>query len=180
MLLQTRRLVVRRFHEGDAPALAAYRSDPEIARYQSWSVPVSLEAARTLIHEAGTHDAQLPGWTQYAVELRSDHTLIGDVGVNLHENRMQAEIGFTVAAQYQGSGYASETIRRLLEHLFTTHGLHHISAECDARNLRSARLLEKLGFQREGYRVANTWLKGEWTDDILFGLLAQDWWRTSS
>ena len=105
-----------------------------------------LDAARALTHEAGTHSARLPGWTQYAVELRSDHTLIGDVGVNLHDNRMQAEIGFTVAAQYQGYGYASEAIRRLLEHLFTDDGLHRVSAECDARNLRCVRLLGRIGF----------------------------------
>jgi len=49
------------------------------------------------------------------------------------------------------------------------------SAECDARNERSARLLERVGFRREGYRPACTWAKGEWTDDILFGLLAADW-----
>src|SRR3954453_12017790 len=53
-----------------------------------------------------------------------------------------------------------------------------ISAECDARNLRSARLLARVGFHQEGRRRANTWIKGEWTDDLLFGLLANEW-RTS-
>jgi aminoglycoside 6'-N-acetyltransferase len=111
--------------------------------------------------------------------LRADHTLIGDIGVNLHKNGRQAEIGFTLAAEYQGSGYATEGIRRLVEHLFVTHGLHRVSAECDARNLGCARLLERLRFRCEGCRIANTWLKDEWTDDLLFGLLSEDWRQTS-
>jgi aminoglycoside 6'-N-acetyltransferase len=119
----------------------------------------------------------VPGWFQYAVELRSVPGLIGDVGVNLHDNRMQAEIGFTLAAAYQGHGYATEAVRRVLDHLFTDRGLHRVSAECDARNVRSAQLLERVGFRREGHRVANTWTKGEWTDDLLFGLLAEQWRR---
>jgi RimJ/RimL family protein N-acetyltransferase len=53
--------------------------------------------------------------------------------------------------------------------------VHKVSAECDARNEASARLLARVGFTREGLRREHTWLKGEWTDDLLFGLLARDW-----
>jgi RimJ/RimL family protein N-acetyltransferase len=84
----------------------------------------------------------------------------------------QAEIGFSLATPFQGRGYAAEAVRLMIRHLFTERGLHRISAECDARNAASARLLERVGFQREG---DNTWIKGEWTDDLLFGLLARDY-----
>jgi aminoglycoside 6'-N-acetyltransferase len=87
---------------------------------------------------------------------------------------LQAEIGYTLATAYQGNGYATEALRSMLELLFIERGLRRISAECDARNLRSARLLQRLGFQYEGRRRAHTWIKGEWTDDLLFGLLAED------
>jgi aminoglycoside 6'-N-acetyltransferase len=53
--------------------------------------------------------------------------------------------------------------------------VRRVSAECDARNAASARLLARLGFRAEGRRVEHTWIKGEWTDDLLFGLLARDW-----
>jgi RimJ/RimL family protein N-acetyltransferase len=175
VLLSTERLVLRRFRPEDAPVFAAYRSDPEIARYQSWEAPVSRAAAATLIERFGTDDPRSPGWFQYAVELRSDGSLIGDVGVHRHDNRRQADIGFTLAPAYQGRGYAVEAVRRVLDHLFTEEGLRRVSAECDARNLRSARLLERAGFRREGCRCANTWIKGEWTDDLLYGLLAEAW-----
>jgi RimJ/RimL family protein N-acetyltransferase len=175
VLLSTRRLQLRRFRVDDAAVFAAYRSDPEVARYQSWDAPVSLPDATALVAEFRASDPRSPGWFQYAVELRAEPALIGDVGVNLHDNRMQAEVGFTVAAAYQGHGYATEAVLCVLHHLFAGEGLRRVSAECDARNLRSARLLERAGFRREGHRVAANWIKGEWTDDLLFGLLAENW-----
>jgi aminoglycoside 6'-N-acetyltransferase len=175
VLLSTPRLDLRRFRVEDAPVVAAYRSDPDVARYQSWEAPVPLAGAAELVRSLAAGDPEEPGWFQYAVSLRASSELIGDVGVRLYGNRMQADLGFTLAPAYQGQGYATEAVRRVVKHLFTERGLHRVSAECDARNARSARLLERVGFRREGHRIANTWIKGEWTDDLLYGLLAADW-----
>ncbi|MFJ6984659.1 MULTISPECIES: GNAT family N-acetyltransferase [unclassified Streptomyces] len=175
MLIETSRLTLRRFRPDDAPALAAYRSDPEVARYQGWTAPVSPRDAAELVREFAAGDPARPGWFQYAVELTAEGSLVGDVGVRLHENGMQAELGFTLAPARQGRGYASEAVRAVLGDLFDGRGLHRVSAECDARNTPSARLLERVGFRREGERPEFTWIKGEWTDDLLYGLLARRW-----
>ena len=169
-LLVTARLAIRPLEVVDAPAVAGYRSDPAVARYQSWSTPYTLADAQELVGG----DPRAAGWFQSAIVLRSDGTLIGDLGINLHENLQQAEIGFTLATEYQGLGYGSEAITGVLDQLFTERGLHKVSAECDARNHASARLLERVGFRREGLRRSHTWIKGEWTDDLEFGLLATD------
>ena len=171
----TERLELRRFRSDDVAVFRAYRSDPEVARYQSWEAPLSTVDAQELVDEFAGLVPDAPGWFQYAVELRGTSALIGDVGVNLHENRMQAEIGFTFAREHQGHGYATEAVSRVVDHLLVSQGLRRVSAECDARNTASARLLERVGFRREGHRPEFTWLKGEWTDDLLFGLLARDW-----
>lgn len=175
MPIATERLTLRRFRPDDAETLAAYRSDPAVARYQSWTAPYSLTQARLAVATLSAGDPAEPGWFQYAIERTRDRLHIGDVGVDLHENRRQAEIGFTLARAYQGQGYATEAIRAVLGHLFGVRGLHKVSAECDARNEASARLLERVGFTREGLRRQHTWLKDEWTDDLLYGLLAADW-----
>lgn len=168
------RLVLRRFRHDDTPAFTAYRSDPVVARYQAWTTPVSPGVAAELVRTLADSDPDQPGWFQYAIERTADHRLIGDLGVCLHDNGLQAEVGFTLAAPAQGCGYATEALTHILDHLFVDRGLRRVSAECDARNLASARLLRRVGFSQEGYRPANTWLKGEWTDDLLFGLLASD------
>jgi RimJ/RimL family protein N-acetyltransferase len=175
VLWQTERLVVRRFHAADAIAFAAYRSDPQVARYQSWSAPFPREQAERLVAAFADGDPAAPGWFQYAIAQRDGDPLIGDIGVNLHENLMRAEIGFTLATPSQGKGYAFEALSRVLDHLYSDQNLHSVSAECDARNLRSAKLLGRLGFTAEGCRRQHTFIKGEWTDDLLFGMLAHEW-----
>jgi RimJ/RimL family protein N-acetyltransferase len=173
VIIQTARLTLRRFQESDVPTFAAYRSDPQVARYQSWEAPVSLDQARRIVLVMTAGDPDQPGWFQYAVERTADRRHIGDVAVHLHDNRMQAYIGYTFATAHQGQGYATEAVAAVLDRLFDIQGVQRVSAECDARNERSARLLERLGFRQEGLRPAFTWIKGEWTDDMLFGLLAR-------
>jgi len=168
--LLSSRLLIRPLAVTDAEGVAGYRSDPAVARYQSWTPPYSVADAMELVGG----DPLAAGWVQFGIVLRSGDTLIGDLGVNLHENLRQAEIGFTLAAEYQSLGYGSEAVRRVLDELFIDRGLHKVSAECDARNEASARLLERVGFRREGLRRSHTWIKGEWTDDLEFGLLASD------
>jgi Acetyltransferases, including N-acetylases of ribosomal proteins len=89
---------------------------------------------------------------------------------------MQAELGGTLTPALHGSGYAIEALQAILEHLFNK-GLHRVSAECDTRNTPSARLMERAGFQLEGRRPEFTQNinTGEWTDTLLFGLLASRW-----
>jgi RimJ/RimL family protein N-acetyltransferase len=175
MLLTTERLVLRRFRAADAPVLAEYRSDPEVARYQSWDAPFPLLRAETAVANFVAADPGKAGWFQYAIERAQDHALIGDVAVHLHENLKQAEIGFTLAGQHQKQGYATEAVHAVLDRLFRLQGLHKVTGECDARNTSSAGLLERLGFTLEGRLREQTFIKGEWTDDLLFGMLATEW-----
>lgn len=173
--LSATRVVIRRFRHEDAEPFAAYRSHPSVARYQSWTPPVSVDVAREMVAEFQRGDPTAPGWYQYAISLSADGPIVGDIGVFRYDNHLQADIGFTLAAEFHGRGYATEAVGRLVQHLFTDRGLHRLSAQCDSRNVNSARLLRKLGFAQEGFRRQNSRLKGEWTDDVLFGLLAQDW-----
>lgn len=173
-MIETPRLLLRRFELKDAVALAAYRSNPEIARYQAWPSPLSAEEADAAVRDYSKADPEEPGWFQYAIELRADQSLAGDLGINLHHNRMQAELGVTLAPALHGKGYALEALHGILGHLFDR-GLHHVKATCDTRNAASARLLERAGFDLEGRSTGSLWLRGEWTDSLLFGLRARNW-----
>ncbi|MGI5244310.1 GNAT family N-acetyltransferase [Dactylosporangium sp. CA-139066] len=178
MLLQTDRLLLRRFRAGDAPALAAYRSDPDVARYQGWDAPFPLDAAERFVAAVGERDPRAEGWFQYAIERRGDGALVGDVGVNRHDEGRQAELGFTLAPGFQRQGYAAEAVRRVVDHLLLEEGLHRVHASLDARNDRSARLLERLAFRREAYEIQSQFWKGEWTDDVRYAVLASEWSRS--
>ncbi|MFF5130988.1 GNAT family N-acetyltransferase [Streptomyces syringium] len=174
--IETQRLVLRRFRVQDAAAMAAYRNDPDIARYQAWPSPLTSEAATDQARVYSEQDPEQPGWFQYAIELKADRRLAGDLGVNLHDNLLQADLGYTLAPALHGQGYATEAVRAVLGHLFRR-GLHRVSAECDTRNAPSARLLERVGFALEGRRPEFTLNinSGLWTDTLLYGLLARHW-----
>jgi RimJ/RimL family protein N-acetyltransferase len=160
--LTTQRLVLRRFRPEDLDAFVAYRSDPETARYQNWEVPYRPSQARQFLQELEAIHPDTPGeWFQFAVALRHTDRLIGDCGAHAHaEDPRQAEIGFTLAPQHQGYGYATEAVRRLLHYLLIERGKHRVRATCDDRNTRSAAVLERVGMRREGHLLESTWSKG--------------------
>ena len=74
-----------------------------------------------------------------------------------------------------GHGWATEAARAVLGLAFDHYGMHRVRVRMDARNIASARLCERLGFRREG-RLRRDWLiKGEWTDTLVYGMLAAEW-----
>jgi len=175
--LTTERLVLRRFRPEDLDTFVVYRSDPLIARYQSWEAPYRPSQARQLLHELEAIHPDTPGeWFQFAVALRDTDRLIGDCAAHVRaDDPRQAEIGFTVAAEHQGHGYATEAVRRLLHYLLIERDKHRVSATCDDRNTRSAAVLERVGMRREGHLLESTWSKGEWTNDLLYAVLRREW-----
>jgi RimJ/RimL family protein N-acetyltransferase len=182
LLIETPRLLLRSFEELDIEPFAAYRSDPDVARYQSWDVPYTVAQAAAFV---AAMKEQQPGqgdeWYQIAVELKQKATLIGDAIIGdcafhlLAEDARQAEIGFTLAQPYQGHGYAAEAVHALLTYLFDTFDLHRVVAVCDADNLGSVRLLERIGMRREAHFVENVWFKGAWGSEYSYALLRREW-----
>ena len=175
--LLTSRLILRPFEPRDAAAFAQYRSDPEVARYQSWNTPYSLEQARRFIEALAVTQPGTPGeWFQVAIQRKDDGALLGDCAFTiLAENLRQAEIGFTLARAYQGQGYGTEAVRRLLDYLLGELGLHRVRANCDPQNTSSARLLQRLGFRHEGRWVESLWFKGRWASEDWYALLRREW-----
>jgi RimJ/RimL family protein N-acetyltransferase len=177
----TPRLLLRAFQESDAHSFSAYRSDPQVAEYQGWNAPYSLEQAQKFVAEMSQATPGEPGeWYQIAIELKengpeSPGPLIGDVAFHMKEDRKQAYIGFTLARTYQGLGYAHEAVLRLLQHLFDERGLHRVIAITDVLNTPSIRLIERLGFRREAHFHENDWFKGRWSSEYWYALLAQEW-----
>lgn len=179
MTIQTERLALREFEPEDAERFSTYRSDPEIARFQSWDAPYSLEQAQRFIEELRGQEPGRPGeWHQIAVILRDTAELIGDCAFCvMAEDPQQAEIGFTLAHRFQGRGYATEAVAALLGHLFQDRRLHRVRAICDVDNRRSIALLERLRFRREGHFVSHVQFKGRWASEYWYGMLRDEWER---
>jgi aminoglycoside 6'-N-acetyltransferase len=171
------RVAVRRFRLDDVPDFVAYRSCAQVARFQSWDAPYPRDEGERFTRQMMARHPDTAGeWFQFAVALRRTGQLIGDCAAMPHAgDSRQCDIGFTIAREHQGHGYATEAARLLVGYLFTGRGKHRIAASCDARNAASAAVLERLGMRREGHLRQSTWAKGEWTDDLLYGLLHDEW-----
>ncbi len=173
---ETPRLVVRPFSAADAEAFVAYRSDPEVARYQSWS-DYTLDQGTALIESLQGAQPGVPGeWYQFAVEDRTSGALVGDLALHVDEDEPRAaEVGFTLAPEQQGKGYAAEALRGLLGFAFEELELHRIYAVTDALNAPAAALLERVGLRREAHFHENIFFKGAWGSEFLFAILEREW-----
>jgi RimJ/RimL family protein N-acetyltransferase len=173
---ETPRLLVRSFVASDLEAFAAYRADPDVARFQSWS-DYTRDDGRVLIESMQELRPGIPGeWYQFALEERTTGTLVGDLALHVNEAEpREAEIGFTLAPEQQGKGYATEALRALLGYTFATLGLHRVFAITDARNAAAAALLGRAGLRQEAHFVENVFFKGAWGSEFLFAMLEREW-----
>jgi RimJ/RimL family protein N-acetyltransferase len=133
--LYAERVLIRRFRPKDAAAFAAYRSDPDVARYQSWD-GYSLMQTERFIHDMATADPGMPGeWFQFAVADIAGDDLMGDVALRvLAEDAARAELGFTFATEHQGQGYATEAVTAVIGYARERLGVSVVFAIADHRN----------------------------------------------
>lgn len=181
MILQlpwkTNRLEMRPFSMDDAADFSSYRSDPEVARYQGWQAPYSLEKAGEFIARLEKTVPATPGeWYQIAICLSDGGRLIGDCGFFLlSEDPRQAEVGLTITRDQQGKGYGTEALGCLVGHLFHDFGLHRVRANIDPDNFGSAGVLRRLGFRLEGHMLESLWFKGRYAGEDWYAILEREW-----
>jgi RimJ/RimL family protein N-acetyltransferase len=139
---QTERLMLRRFTEADLDCFLAYRHDPVVARFQSWSM-LSEDEAIAFIHEMSTAPIGIPReWFQIAIALQASNRLIGDIGIQVSDHdTTTVEVGFTLHREEQGEGYAREAVQALINSLFGRKYITKIIGITDSRNHPSINLL---------------------------------------
>ncbi len=174
--LETTRLIVRRFQDSDLEPFLAYRSDPEVERYQDWGEFTRDDARRFLDGQRKLNPGTPGEHTQIAIELKATGAMIGDLYLNvLVDDPHQAMLGYSLATEYQGMGYATEAATALLDYVFRSLQLHRVIAGVDCENERSIALLERIGMRREAHHVQNVLFKGKWTDEYRYAVLRSEW-----
>ena len=171
------RLSLRPLSAADTTALLAYRSRADVCRYVPFTpMDTAIIAerlgtvwARTSLNDEGQN-------LTLGVEVTDSGELVGDVVLMWHSREHRGgEIGYVLNPEFSGHGYATEAVRRLLGLAFEDLGLHRVIARVDARNDASARLARRIGMRQEAYLVRNEKFKGEWTDELDFALLEEEW-----
>ncbi len=176
LTIETPRTVIRKLNIHDLNDFHAYRSDPEVVKYQSFEV-MSLAEAQSFIESQTDSDFSIPGqWSQFGIEHKLDRKIIGDCAIKLdpYEPRI-AEVGITIAASFQKTGIAREVMNTLMEYLFLNLNIHRISETVDAENAASIALLESLDFRLEGHFIENIFFKGKWGSEMQYAMLKREW-----
>jgi ribosomal-protein-alanine N-acetyltransferase len=169
--LRTDRLLLRRFLPEDVEDARAYRDDPEFSRYLS-HIPQPFTRQHAEAFVAGNMRESWDESPTFAVVL-DDH-VIGTVNFDIDPKQQLAMVGFAIGRQHWGKGLASEAVRAALDWAFAAHDVAKIWACTDVRNVRSQRLMERLGMRREGLLRSHELTRDGRTDKVYYGLLRDE------
>lgn len=175
--LETERLLLRPLRDDDFDALYAMRADVEVARYLYWEAQTEDEVRAMLARKIASTSVEKEGDVlAVAAELRATGEFVADLILHLGDTRHRCgEIGYITHPAHQGRGYATEACARLLHVAFDEVGLHRVIGRLEARNVASARVLEKLGLRLEAHFVENEWVKEEWQSELVYAILEREW-----
>jgi ribosomal-protein-alanine N-acetyltransferase len=178
--LQADRLLLRPFTGADTDAIFSLQSNPRVLRY--WDSPPWKERARAERFIAGCRQLEQEGTgARLVIERAADGAFLGWCClVKWNPDYRTATIGYCLREEAWGQGVATEAARTLLHWAFDTLDLNRVQAETDTRNTASSRVLEKLGFVREGTLREDCIVDGEVSDSWVYGLLRREWEQPQS
>jgi RimJ/RimL family protein N-acetyltransferase len=175
--IRTERLVLRLYTEDDLGDVYDIQSRPDVTRYLYWGVRDHAQARDSLAMKIAASGLREEGDNlTLAVVLPETGKVIGDVLIIwVSREHRRGEIGYIFHPDFGGRGYATEAAEVVLRLGFEAFGLHRVVGRLDGRNTASARVLERLGMRREAHLVQNELVKGEWTDEMVYAMLEDEW-----
>ncbi len=177
LAIRTERLFLRKYADGDAEDIVEYsrKADFWLARNLDWEP--SEEAVKAYYEARADMDLESsPEWIDLVIELKAENKVVGNVGISVKNREQgQATVGWLLGRRYQGRGIASEAVTALVSFGFGSMGLHRIYARTGNRNVRSWRLMERIGMRREAHFRQSHKVMDEWDDEYVYAVLADEW-----
>ncbi len=176
-VLETDRLVLREITVDDAAFWLRNFSDPDVVELTSFEPPADLEAAKAELVRYAVRPFEAGTGIRWGVALRPSHELVGTLGYHawVREGGNRARAGYDLLREHRGRGIMTEAMRAILAYGFGTMALNRVEVLIDPKNAPSIRLVERLGFRREGIFRENTYFRGRFIDDAVYALLANEW-----
>lgn len=173
--LEGSRVRLRPLRISDADDFFALHSDPRVMRY--WSHPPWTEREQAIARiehlERDRANAEFYTW---ATTIDGTDRLVGTVSLfAINRAQFRADVGYALSPSHWGHGYATEGLRLAITFAFDTIGLARLEADIDPRNEASCRLVERVGFRREGLLRRRWHVAGEITDSAMYGLLRDEY-----
>lgn len=177
MIIETKRLIIRPITLEDKNKIFEYRSDSETNKYQSW-IPKTIDDVETFIGKISKLFNEPGTWFQFVIIEKESKKITGDLGIHFIDSE-QVEIGCTLNKVFQNKGYATESVKRVIDFLFKDLKKHRIITSIDPDNKNSVRLVERIGFRKEAHFIESLLINGKWVDDLIYALIEKDWNKKS-
>ena len=173
--METERLILRPLAPEDSDGLFRIFSDPEVTRYlEITPLKFASEGKALLDYFNGQLDRKTG--MRWGIERKQDGALLGTCGFHSVELWVfKAELSYDIGRPYWGQGIVPEAARALLRHAFEGMGMNRVQASVLPEAAASAKVLEKLGFHREGVLRESGYWKGRFWDKITYSLLKREW-----
>lgn len=176
VILKTKRLSLRPISENDIENVYNLQSLEETARYNTAKIPENLSETKITVENWITeNNDDKPKKFTFAIDLIENEKFIGLIGINLgKEHYRNAEIWFQFDYRFWNKGYATESLRKIIEFGFEDLKFHRIEAGCAVDNIGSFSVLEKAGMLREAHTRQLLPLKSGWSDNYGYAILSTD------
>lgn len=176
IVLKTKRLYLRLVSEDDFENVHHLQSLKETAKYNTSKIPENIDETKATVRDwILKNNKENPKKFTFAIDLIDDEKFIGLIGINLgKEHYRNAEIWFQFDYRFWNKGYATESLRKIIDFGFEDLKLHRIEAGCAVDNIGSYSVLEKVGMLREAHTRQLLPLKSGWSDNYGYAILSSD------
>jgi ribosomal-protein-alanine N-acetyltransferase len=176
ILLNTERLNIRPISILNIEDVYKLQSLEETAKYNTSGIPTNIKETKITVENWIIENAKenTKRFT-FSVELIEENEFIGLIGMNLgKEHYKNAEVWFQYDYKFWNKGYATESLRKIIDFGFENLKLHRIEAGCAVENIGSINVLEKVGMLREAHTRKLLPLKSGWSDNYGYAILSTD------
>ncbi len=176
-MLKGKKVILRPLKKSDIPLFLKWFNDPEITQYLLWYLPMTELAEEKWYEEAATgRNGTQVFFVIEATENNKPYP-IGSISLDhIDPKNQRAEFGIAIGEKkYWDKGYGTEAARLLIDYGFKQLNLNRISSSAFAPNKRSLKIHQKVGFVKEGVRKQALFKHGKFLDQVIFGLLRENW-----
>jgi len=178
-ILETTRLVLRPITLDDAEFWVRNFSDPDVVELTAFEPPKDIEKAR---EEIATHCIKVFSENtgiRWGITINGSNQLIGTAGYYGWEKERgyHASLGYDLLREHRRKGLMKEALTTIIDFGFETMKLHRIQVMIDPRNDASIRLVERLGFKKDGVLREDQYFRGRFQDDVVYSILSREWAR---
>lgn len=179
-VLETKRLTLREITLKDAGFWLRNFSDPDVVQLTAYEPPVDLDAAKAELIQFTVRPFEQGTGIRWGISLRPSPDLLGTLGYHqwVREGGNHARIGYELMPEHRRQGVMTEAMEAILTYGFDEMKLNRVEALIDPVNTASIRLVEGLGFHRDGVLRENTHFRGRFIDDAVYSVLAREWRST--